>query len=187
MEIKKEVVQDFEVKKVPELESIKVEKTESLGSNEDYEDELEPTLSKSGRAVKTYSKRQNVTVDSETESESGLESSSEYRAWRKSVLLFFNKFASSKNASIFQKPITEDQAPGYHAVIYRPMDLSTIKKNIDNGTIRTTTHFQRDVMLMFQNAIMYNKSDSHVYRMTLEMLKECKHDFQVNNTSIKNL
>jgi len=69
------------------------------------------------------------------------------------------------------------------------MDLLTIKKNIENGvrnvlwifilnmfffseiiiafillfqTIRTTSEFQRDMMLMFQNALMYNSADHDV-------------------------
>lgn len=49
------------------------------------------------------------------------------------------------------------------------MDLSTIKKNLETGIIRTTPEFQRDMMLMFSNAIMYNSSDHNVYQMATEM------------------
>lgn len=52
------------------------------------------------------------------------------------------------------------------------MDLSAIKKNIESGVIRTTAEFQRDIMLMFQNAIMYNSSDHDVYHMALEMQRD---------------
>lgn len=61
---------------------------------------------------------------------------------------------------------------GYSSVVYRPMDLQTIKKNIENGTIRTTLEFKRDVMLMFTNAIMYNKTNDFVYNMALQMQQE---------------
>lgn len=54
----------------------------------------------------------------------------------------------------------------------RPMDLSAIKKNIESGVIRTTAEFQRDIMLMFQNAVMYNSSDHDVYHMALEMQRD---------------
>ncbi|KAJ8960198.1 hypothetical protein NQ318_003922 [Aromia moschata] len=30
----------------------------------------------------------------------------------------------------------------YNSVVYRPMDLLAIKKNIENGTIRTTLEFK---------------------------------------------
>lgn len=94
-------------------------------------------------------------------------------------MLVYNRLATHKYASVFLRPITEDQAPGYHSVIFRPMDLSTIKKNIDNGTIRSTMHFQRDVMLMFQNAIMYNKHDTFIYKMAVSMQEECLQHMQI--------
>ncbi|KMQ92483.1 bromodomain-containing protein 8 [Lasius niger] len=143
-------------------------------------DEEESSLSKlsGGRAMKTYSKKQNVAVDSEPENE-GTGEGADYRAWKKAVMLVYNRLATHKYASVFLRPITEDQAPGYHSVIFRPMDLSTIKKNIDNGTIRSTMHFQRDVMLMFQNAIMYNKHDTFIYKMAVSMQEECLQHMQI--------
>lgn len=60
------------------------------------------------------------------------------------------------------------------------MDLLTIKKNIENGYIRTTLEFQRDMMLMFQNAIMYNSSDHDVFHMAIEMQKEVMGHIQVS-------
>ena len=36
-------------------------------------------------------------------------------------------------ANLFLHPVREDDAPGYRGVIHRPMDLSTIKRNIENG------------------------------------------------------
>lgn len=41
-------------------------------------------------------------------------------------------------------------------VVKRPMDLNTIKQQIDNGEITTTRGFEHAVMLMVNNAIMYN-------------------------------
>ncbi|XP_041750255.1 bromodomain-containing protein 8 isoform X4 [Coregonus clupeaformis] len=58
------------------------------------------------------------------------------------------------------------------AANHRPMDLSTIKKNIETGLIRTTAEFQRDIMLMFQNAVMYNSCDHDVFHMALEMQRD---------------
>lgn len=63
------------------------------------------------------------------------------------------------------------------------MDLSTIKKNIENGLIRTTAEFQRDIMLMFQNAVMYNSSDHDVYHMAVEMQRDVLEQIQVKTQS----
>ncbi|KAH0506143.1 Bromodomain-containing protein 8 [Microtus ochrogaster] len=65
------------------------------------------------------------------------------------------------------------------AANHRPMDLSTIKKNIENGLIRSTAEFQRDIMLMFQNAVMYNSSDHDVYHMAVEMQRDVLEQIQV--------
>lgn len=59
------------------------------------------------------------------------------------------------------------------------MDLQKIKKNIENGAIRTTSEFQRDIMLMFLNATMYNTHDHNVYHMAHHMMKDAVSTIQV--------
>ncbi|XP_063232938.1 bromodomain-containing protein 8 isoform X2 [Bacillus rossius redtenbacheri] len=97
----------------------------------------------------------------------------EHKAWKKAIMLLYNRLATHKYASLFLRPITNDLAPGYSSYIYRPIDLQMIKKNIETGVIRTTTEFQKEVMRMFKNAIMYNKSLHDVHLMALEMQEEC--------------
>ncbi|KAG5319496.1 BRD8 protein, partial [Acromyrmex heyeri] len=180
MEVKEKKEEKDDVTKTTEGEqSIKKEVESTIVEEPGELDEEESSLSKlsSNRAMKTYSKKQNIAVDSEPENESTGEGA-DYRAWKKAVMLVYNRLATHKYASVFLRPITEDQAPGYHSVIFRPMDLSTIKKNIDNGTIRSTMHFQRDVMLMFQNAIMYNKHDTFIFKMAVSMQEECLQHMQ---------
>ncbi|XP_023248129.1 bromodomain-containing protein 8-like [Copidosoma floridanum] len=157
---------------------VKKENAESAGSTEEI-DEEESIISKLSinKTMKTYSKKQTSTNDSEPENE-GSGETADYKSWKKLIMSVYNTLATHKYASIFLRPITEDQAPGYHSIIFRPMDLSTVKKNIDNGTIRSTTHFQRDIMLMFQNAIMFNKDNTFVFKMTLEMREECLQHMQ---------
>lgn len=96
----------------------------------------------------------------------------EYKVWKKAIMLVYRAVANHKYANVFLHPVTNDVAPGYLSIVNRPKDLTAIKKNIETGVIRTTLEFQRDVMLMFQNAIMYNSSDHDVYHMALEMQKE---------------
>ena len=76
-------------------------------------------------------------------------------------------------------PVRDDIAPGYSNVVKRPMDLSTIKKNIEAGSIKSTIEFQRDVMLMFTNAIMYNSSNHDVHKIANEMYKEVLTEIEV--------
>nr|XP_057919831.1 bromodomain-containing protein 8 isoform X2 [Doryrhamphus excisus] len=94
------------------------------------------------------------------------------KIWKKAIMLVWRAAANHRYASVFLQPVSDDIAPGYHSIVHRPMDLSAIKKNIEAGVIRTTAEFQRDIMLMFQNAVMYNSSDHDVYHMALEMQRD---------------
>ncbi|XP_077992538.1 bromodomain-containing protein 8-like [Glandiceps talaboti] len=101
------------------------------------------------------------------------------KAWKKSIMMVWRSAASHKYANVFLHPVTDDLAPGYHSIVNRPMDLSTIKKNLETGQLRTTSEFQRDIMLMFQNAVMYNNSDHDVYKMAIEMQRDVMEHIQV--------
>ena len=60
------------------------------------------------------------------------------------------------------------------------MDLLSIKRQVENGSIRTTSEFQRDMMLMFTNAIMYNSSNQDVYKMALKMYDDVMDNIEVS-------
>uniref|UniRef100_A0AAY4AKD2 Bromodomain-containing protein 8 n=1 Tax=Denticeps clupeoides TaxID=299321 RepID=A0AAY4AKD2_9TELE len=100
------------------------------------------------------------------------------KIWKKAIMLVWRAAANHRYANVFLQPVTDDIAPGYHSIVHRPMDLSTIKKNIETGLIRTTAEFQRDIMLMFQNAVMYNSSDHDVFHMALEMQRDVLEQIQ---------
>ncbi|XP_053321604.1 bromodomain-containing protein 8 isoform X2 [Spea bombifrons] len=100
------------------------------------------------------------------------------KIWKKAIMLVWRAAANHRYANVFLQPVTDDIAPGYHSIVQRPMDLSTIKKNIETGLIRTTAEFQRDIMLMFQNAVMYNSSDHDVYHMAVEMQRDVLEQIQ---------
>lgn len=96
----------------------------------------------------------------------------EHRSWKKSILLVYNGLITHRYASLFSKPITEDQAPNYKKIVYHPLDLQTLKRNIDSGIIRTTIDFQRYVMLMCHNAMFYNHDDKVLCERAKEMLTD---------------
>ncbi|KAB0804917.1 hypothetical protein PPYR_01887 [Photinus pyralis] len=124
------------------------------------------------RSKRRYSTPSDSIPNSPASSSVYYEDDRDYRNWKKSVMLVYSRLTTHKFASLFLKPITNEQAPGYHSVVYRPMDLQTIRKNIENGSIRTTLELQRDVLLMFTNAIMYNKMNDLIYKMALQMQQE---------------
>jgi bromodomain-containing protein 8 len=74
-----------------------------------------------------------------------------------------------RSGNIFHNPIKESDAPDYHEIVKRPMDLKTIKTRIKDGLISNSTEFQRDIYLMFANAMMYNRPGSDIYMMAEEV------------------
>ena len=48
------------------------------------------------------------------------------------------------------------------------MDLKTIKTRVKDGVITNSLEFQRDIFLMFANAMMYNRPGSDVHAMACE-------------------
>ncbi|XP_051257134.1 bromodomain-containing protein 8 isoform X3 [Dicentrarchus labrax] len=167
------------------------EEGEGFLSEPDGEMELEPAASESedGYSLHTASSslQLHTTADSIPSSPASsqfsvcsedLEALQAHKIWKKAIMLVWRAAANHRYANVFLQPVTDEIAPGYHSIVHRPMDLATIKKNIETGLIRTTAEFQRDIMLMFQNAVMYNSLDHDVYHMALEMQRDVLEQIQ---------
>ncbi|XP_072177354.1 bromodomain-containing protein 8-like isoform X2 [Diadema setosum] len=171
--VKQDDDEDMEVKLHGDdsLMSLDDLKDETRSDAADSEDHDRPSES-DDTSVANLSLPTSMFSDSVPNSPSSMPHSEEdhaYRLWRKAIMLVWRAAASHKYASVFLHPVTDDIAPGYCSIVHQPMDLSSIKKKIENGTIRTTEAFHRNILLMFQNAIMYNSSDHDVYNMAVSM------------------
>jgi bromodomain-containing protein 7/9 len=60
----------------------------------------------------------------------------------------------------FAWPVTDDIAPGYSAIITKPMDFSTIRQKIEENKYSTLMEFSDDFQLMCENAIKYNHHET---------------------------
>ena len=103
-----------------------------------------------------------------------VEEDRDFKAWKKSIILVWGQISQHKNANLFASAVTEADAPDYRDIVIRPMDLNSIKKNVESGLIKTTEEFERDLMLMFLNATMYNCSDHEVYKLSRDMYEDTK-------------
>lgn len=56
------------------------------------------------------------------------------RGFHRTAAPIMNDVTTHKLASIFAKPISERDAPGYHDLIYRPQDLKSIKSAVHQGS-----------------------------------------------------
>ncbi|XP_034838809.1 bromodomain-containing protein 8 [Maniola hyperantus] len=157
-----------------------VEEDTHTETDDDTPMELSREEDKDGKKRRDYSRKKKSDSRTCSGSESAPESPSasdaerQHRLWRKSVMLVYSRLCAHKYASLFLRPITDEEAPGYSIVVKRPMDLTTIRRNIDAGVIRTTAEFQRDVLLMLSNALLYNSSSHSVYSMAKEMHEEAQ-------------
>lgn len=64
----------------------------------------------------------------------------------------------------FLVPVNTKQFPQYKKVIKAPMDLSTIKRKLQESSYKCRDEFATDVRLMFSNCEIFNEDDSPVGR-----------------------
>ncbi|XP_074650502.1 histone lysine acetyltransferase CREBBP-like [Tubulanus polymorphus] len=66
----------------------------------------------------------------------------------------------------FRQPVDPSllQIPDYFEIVKRPMDLSTIRRKLDTGGYKDPWEYVDDVWLMFDNAWLYNRKTSRVYK-----------------------
>nr|ODN94060.1 hypothetical protein L203_00235 [Cryptococcus depauperatus CBS 7841] len=93
------------------------------------------------------------------------------------LLSLHETIASHKFGTVFESPVRKSEAPDYYNVIKRPMDLKTIKSKIKDGRIDNIDELERDVLLIFSNAMMYNAHGSQVHEMAREMMRDCEGHF----------
>ncbi|KAH9482693.1 Bromodomain-containing protein 8 [Psilocybe cubensis] len=86
--------------------------------------------------------------------------------------MLHSQISQHRNGNIFHNPIKNSEAPDYHDIVKRPMDLKTIKTRVKDGVIANSLEFQRDIYLMFANAMMYNRPGSDVHAMAEDMMLE---------------
>jgi len=64
----------------------------------------------------------------------------------------------------FREPVRESDAPGYHKIVKRPMDLQTVMKRLNVNYYKKLSDLVGDVSLIFDNCRQYNGVDSSMVR-----------------------
>ncbi|PFH52761.1 hypothetical protein AMATHDRAFT_1808 [Amanita thiersii Skay4041] len=86
--------------------------------------------------------------------------------------MLHSQISQHRNGNIFHNPIKISEASDYHDIVKRPIDLKTIKAKVKDGLIANSLEYQRDIFLMFANAMMYNVPGSDVHAMAEDMMLE---------------
>lgn len=71
----------------------------------------------------------------------------------------------------FVDPVNPEelQCPDYFDIIKNPMDLGTIRKNLDAKKYTSPEEFANDVRLTWNNCYLYNKPDSDIVKMAHQL------------------
>jgi hypothetical protein len=84
------------------------------------------------------------------------------------------KLQASKMAHPFNDPVDPVRfgLTDYFDKIQKPMDLGTVRSNLQRSAYTTGDAFVRDVRLVFENATLYNAPEHDVYIMAVHMQQE---------------
>lgn len=66
--------------------------------------------------------------------------------------------------------------PDYFDVIDKPMDLTTVEKNFVHGLYESAEEAAKDLVLVFENALLYNEEGTVVHQMAKGM-KKCMENY----------
>lgn len=108
-------------------------------------------------------------IDSVPNSPASSTDERDYKAWKKSIHLLLSRLMSHKDAFNFTR---SEEHVNYKSIIMRPMDLQMIKKNLDTGVIKTTIEFQRDVMLMCFNFMVFHRKDQQLVSIAKDFMTD---------------
>jgi len=75
--------------------------------------------------------------------------------------------------------VTEKEAPDYKDIVKSPMDLSTLRKRVEAGTVMDMAGLVRDLDLIFDNAMLYNPPVSDYYRMAATLKDVVKQQMEL--------
>ena len=82
----------------------------------------------------------------------------------------------------------KEEVPDYFEIIKRPMDLRTIKENVNASKYKDKESFQQDIHQIFKNAKTYNMKNTIYYKCAVELqqyaenlLNSLKYDFKTSS------
>ncbi|KAK6902974.1 hypothetical protein L486_06429 [Kwoniella mangroviensis CBS 10435] len=83
-----------------------------------------------------------------------------------------NELKSTPESLAFQKPVSKKDAPDYYEVIKKPMDLTTILRNVKSRKYKNKAEFAADLTLIWENCYEYNSQETHPLRAAARYMKQ---------------
>ncbi|KAJ0966755.1 hypothetical protein J5N97_023672 [Dioscorea zingiberensis] len=95
-------------------------------------------------------------------------------------LLFFilDRLQKKDTYGVYSEPVDPEELPDYHEVIAHPMDFGTVRKKLTNGVYANLEQFEKDVLLISSNAMMYNAPSTIYHRQARAIQELAKKSFE---------
>lgn len=135
-----------------------------------------PPLEKSKTKPGSGSKRGALSrIDSRDQKRSQLEHTHErqFAELLRQCGLLLKRLMGHRHGWVFNEPVDpiKLRLPDYFMVIPKPMDLGTVKENLNRNAFSTPVEFAEDVRLTFSNAMTYNPPTHEVHVMADSLRK----------------
>ncbi|KAI5123496.1 hypothetical protein M0805_008864 [Coniferiporia weirii] len=87
----------------------------------------------------------------------------------------FERIEALDRNEFFKNPVSRTVVPDYFDVIKKPMCWKTIDTKLDANKYWNVKDFQDDVNLVLDNAVIYNKPDTPIYRAAMKIKASSAH------------
>ncbi|XP_063635647.1 histone acetyltransferase p300-like [Cydia splendana] len=140
----------------------------AAGPQPQTNDAFAPVKQEMKQEIKTEVKEEPVEATGSVETTSGPKRIFVFKPedLRQALMPTLEKLFRLDESAPFRQPVDAQALgiPDYFDIVTKPIDLSTIKMKLDRGEYKDPWEYVDDVWLMFDNAWLYNRKNSRVYR-----------------------
>ncbi|XP_027061162.1 uncharacterized protein [Coffea arabica] len=97
---------------------------------------------------------------------------------KKTLELILDKLQKKDIYGVYAEPADPEELPDYHEVIEHPMDFTTARNKLGNGSYANLEQFESDVFLISSNAMQYNGPDTIYHKQARAIQELAKRKFQ---------
>ncbi|CAA0813975.1 DNA-binding bromodomain-containing protein [Striga hermonthica] len=97
---------------------------------------------------------------------------------KRALELILDKLQKKDIYGVYAEPVDPEELPDYHDIIEHPMDFTTVRNKLGNGSYATFEQFERDVFLICSNAMQYNAPDTVYYKHARTIQELAKRKFE---------
>ncbi|XP_067351258.1 bromodomain-containing protein 7 isoform X3 [Channa argus] len=147
----------------------KKDKERNLGSPEDDRGKKKMTKKKKGQDADGDDDREQSRTPIRSELDK-LEAEKEQTPLQEALNQLIRQLQRKDPSAFFSFPVTDLIAPGYSAIIKRPMDFSTMKDKVKKECYQSLDELKMDFRIMCENAMIYNKPETIYHKAARKLL-----------------